>query len=426
LHLLGVVGADGTPARDHAQFLVKTPAPAPAASKSGTYEGQPWVRTTSPDGLYSLLKPASWTMAGGNGMVLLADPKGKACVLIAERLLTGYVDAQSVAQQLAKAFASGKLRVTAPFQFAGNKDRALFAGVISSGKQSLLSVNLVLPELWHHTLGVALGFATSMTAGAGKTLARIEASLASNDEAGVSAAQRWQRFSGVGLNLDYPAGWLANFTGNGPAWFVGPDTQGMIFAAAQPYSGDLSSQSLAQAGRLVEQNIASTAHKGMKVVSEQAADGIYRWLAVYPNSDGSAQNVEMGQVAVGNGRLSVVWGDSAADQLPANLPLFGRTLDSASRDAGVTPPQPITVAALISAVQNNSAVDPTQPAPTPTDTTGSGSAPLDPQAQALLNTQDQMYRSQEAFLTLSNLEMERHETFMSMMGYTYTYVPISW
>jgi hypothetical protein len=345
--------------------------------------------------------------------------------VIGERLLTGYVDAQALARQLGKAFATSKVKIATPFQYTGTKDRALFAGVIAADKHTLLSVNLVLPELWHYSLGLAFGFSSTATEASGKVLARSEGSLASNDDAGVSAAQRWQHFGSGSVSLDYPAGWLGNFTGAGPAWFVGPDTRGMLFAVGQAYTGDASAATLSAAGRLVEQNIAGGLHKGLKVVSEQASDGVFRWVGTYPGPDGTSQNVEVGQVAMGKGTVTIVWGDSSSDQLPANLPLFGHSLDTAARAAGATPPAPTTVTSLLQALRQNTPVDPS-PGTSSSTSTDLGPPALDQSTSAMLSEQARLDRSQEAFLTLSNLETERHEAFMSMMGYTYHYVPISW
>ncbi|HWE61309.1 MAG TPA: hypothetical protein VHB98_06330 [Chloroflexota bacterium] len=410
LHRLQVVNAQGVPATASAQFIVLSGTTTAPSGPAGVFEGMPWVHTSTPDGRYSLLKPASWQFLDNNGAVILLDPHGAGFMVLSERYLDHRVNAQQVAHGIGQAFAS-RMTIRTPFQYSGTPERAVYSGIIGSGQKTFLSQNLVLPEPEHYSLALAFGFGTPDTGGRmGRILARIEASLAANGDSGVRAAHHWLSFANAGLRLDYPAGWLANLSGAGLSWFFDPTTQGLMIALGQPISGTASSDAVSL-GHKLQAVLASDLHPGMRIVGESTSPGsVYRWLATYPSKDGKATNIEYGQIALGTSQWTALWGDTTLAEAPVNLPLFLRSLDSAAHAAGLVPPRPDTVANLLQLTHGAAGTNPAAPT-----TAGSpGGA-----AQTL----QQIDQQNEAFALASAEEQSRHLTAMAILGYSIEYVP---
>ncbi|MGH2346824.1 MAG: hypothetical protein ACRDG4_16480, partial [Chloroflexota bacterium] len=209
LHLLQVQGADGTPATASATFTIAPPLETQAVARAaGSFEGRQWVRTSTPDGRYQLLKPASWRMAASAGTVVLSDPKGGATVLLSERFLGTSVDALAIAHQVG-ATLQKRLKLSTAWHYNGTRGKATFSGVVPAAGKSgpLASAALVLPSLDHFSLLLAFGFGQQDAKGAMAGVpARIENSIAPNDEAAIDAARRYTRYDQGALSLEYPKG----------------------------------------------------------------------------------------------------------------------------------------------------------------------------------------------------------------------------
>jgi hypothetical protein len=416
LHLLQVANDQGVPSSAGARFIVLPAATTAPSSLAGVFDGRPWVRTSTPDGRYSLLKPASWQILANQGSILLFDPRGAGFMVLSAQYLDHRVDARQVARSIDKLFA-GHLKLTAPFQYSGTADSALFSGTVTSGHKTLLSQNLVLPDPGHYSLALAFGFGTpSSGSDIGATLARIESSLVANGDSEVRAAHRWLHFAGTGTRLDYPDGWLANLSGAGLTWFFDPATQGLIIALGQP-SGNTTGVDAVTLGHKLQALLAANLHPGLRIVGETtqssiaaAPDPVYRWLATYPGKDGKSQYLEYGQIVLGAGRWTAVWGDTTQAQAPVNLPLYLRSLNSAALAAGRVPPTPDTVTSLLQLASKSKGTNPAAPG-TPSST---GSA---------LQTLQQIDRQNEAFALASAAEQSRHLAIMATLGYTIEYVP---
>jgi hypothetical protein len=355
LHLIQVQGADGTPATASATFTIAPPLETQAMSKpAGSFEGRPWVRTSTPDGRYQLLKPASWRMAASAGTVVLSDPKGDATVLLSERFLGTQVDALAVAHQIG-ATLKGRLKLHESWHFGHTGGKATFSGNVPAVGNSgpLTSANLVLSSSAHFSLLLAFGFGQQDATGAmARTLTRIENSITPNDDAAIDAAHQYARYDQGALSLEYPNGWAANFTTTGGTWFVSPADQAVLLAVGLDFPAAKASSSAAQQfGRQLESVIQSGIHTKLRVVQESASGGVYRWVAVFPISGGTSVGVEIGQIAVGKGHLVGMWGDTLLERLPGNLPVLEHSLNSAARAAGTTPPTPLTARAVIQAIE---------------------------------------------------------------------------
>jgi hypothetical protein len=355
LHLLQVQGADGTPATASATFTIAPPLETQTvATPAGSFGGVQWVRTSTPDGRYQLLKPASWRMAASAGTVVLSNPKGDATVLLSERFLGTSVDASAIAHQVG-ATLQKRLKLNKAWQYSGTRGKATFSGAVpAAGKLGpLASTNLVLPSLDHFSLLLAFGFGQQDAKGTmDGMLTRIENSITPNDDAAIDAARHYSRYDQGALSLDYPKGWAANFTTTGGTWFVSPADQAVLLAVGLDFPASKASSSAAQQfGRQLESVIQSGIHTKLRVVRESASGGTYRWVGVFPISGGTSVGVEIGQIAVGKGHLVGMWGDTLLERLPGNLPVLEHSLNSAALAAGTTPPTPLTARAVIRAIE---------------------------------------------------------------------------
>ncbi len=358
LHLLEVMSADGMPATRHAEFLVLPPTTVqPPSHPAGTVDGQAWVRTSTPDGRYGMLMPESWQMAGANGTVVLADKNGAAFAILNERFLSTVVDASELAHKVVSLLPSvfKHLKASGSPTYAGNANGATFSMTVTTPTGSRMTlIGSVLPSPKQFSLLLAFGFADPQQPASVKQLSRVLSSLAAHDEAGVRAARFWSRFAQPGLHLDYPSDWAADFTSPNVTWIAGPRDQAVMIAIGSEYDGPANPSNAGRLGQQVLTYIKSNLHANLEILANQSANGVYRWLGRYTSKDGRTDYVEVGQAVVANGHLESLWGDTSVDQLPANLPVFERCLDSAALYAKVKPSQSFTVVSTVQALRANS------------------------------------------------------------------------
>jgi len=341
IHILEVAGPDGTLATRHATFRVLPSLTAqPPSTPGGTADGVAWVHTTTPDGRYQLSKPADWQMAGEGGTVLLANAKGSALVVLSERLLGSTIDASTMAA-----------KVPGTPQFGTLDGGVSFSATVAGKKGSHLALLcLVLPSPQQNSLMLAVGLSKASSAALGKQVTGIISSLSANDDAGVQKARTWTQYQQAGFNLQYPNGWMADFTATGSLLLAGPSDQAYLLGEGIAYSGPTTAADMATTGQQVVALIKAQVHGSLQVQSGQSGSGIYRWLGTYTSADGKTAYLELGQVIAANGRLQLMWGDTSAELAPSNVPILAYSLDSAAQAAGVTPPLAFTVAAAIQQV----------------------------------------------------------------------------
>ncbi|MGH2411126.1 MAG: hypothetical protein ACRDGS_12255, partial [Chloroflexota bacterium] len=237
-HMLQVAGADGTLAAASAQFVVlPNLAVAPPTTPAGTVNGQPWVHTTTPDGLYHLRMPAAWHLLSAGTRVVLLDPKGSGMVLLDERFLGQSLDALAVARQLS-AKLGGTLKVQHAWQYKGGKDDAVFGAVATTASHPgpLVSINKVLPSAADYSLLLAYGYGNP-TSAVTATLGGIEGSIGINNQKQIQSSRLYQQYASDGLKVEYPVGWAANFVESGGSWFAGPQDGALLIAIGRTYTG---------------------------------------------------------------------------------------------------------------------------------------------------------------------------------------------
>jgi hypothetical protein len=140
LHLVQLVGTDGTLAILQAEFMGLPPRTIqPPSGPAGTVAGQLWVRTSTPNGGYGLLKPAAWKLSGVAGTAVLLDPQGTAGVILSERFLGAPVDALAIAHKMAGSLSRGQHLTTAS-RFAGNANAAAHAVQVRAARGATLDV----------------------------------------------------------------------------------------------------------------------------------------------------------------------------------------------------------------------------------------------------------------------------------------------
>ncbi len=345
IHIVEVAGTDGTLATRHATFRVLPSLTAqPPSTAQGSVDGVAWEQTTTPDGRYRLSKPAGWQMVGEGGTVLLAEPKGKALVVLSERLLGTAIDASAVAHTMA-----GKVPGTAQFGTIGS-GTSFSTTVTGKNGSHLALLCLVLPSLPQHSLMLAVGFSKAGEPALADQVSRIIASLSANDDAAVQKARTWLHYQQAGFSLSYPAGWMADFTSTDGLLLAGPFDQAYLLGEGTDYSGPATATDMESAGKQVVALITSQMHGNLQIQTHESGAGIYRWLGTYTSADGKTAYVELGQVIAAHGRLQFVWGDSSAELAPSNVPILAASLDSAAQAAGVTPPLAFTVAGAIQQV----------------------------------------------------------------------------
>ena len=236
IHIVEVVGADGTLAASHATFRVMPPLSLqPPRTPAGTVAGQAWVSTSTPDGRYTLQMPSSWKMAAHDGTVLLAEPHGEAFVQASERMLGDAINASQVAHAIASHFPGTP-------QFSTIGAGASFSTTLT-GKNGVRAklLFLVSPSLAQHSLLLAVGLSTGVQPALAEQVAAIMASFKANGDAGVRQARVWLHYQHGGFNLDYPAGWMADLTSTDLAVLVGPFDQAYVVGEDLAYSGSASS-----------------------------------------------------------------------------------------------------------------------------------------------------------------------------------------
>ena len=62
-------------------------------------------------------------------------------------------------------------------------------------------------------------------------------SFRANGDVGVRRARSWQHFQSGGFSLDYPVGWMADFTSSDLAVLVGPFDQAYVVGEEMAYGG---------------------------------------------------------------------------------------------------------------------------------------------------------------------------------------------
>lgn len=425
LHELAVAGADGTLAVTSAHFLVLPPAVIPAASPAGAFAGLSFVRTATPDGRYTLLKPASWRMVGSGGIVALSDPRGSTVLILSERYLGTAVDALSIARQVGAALA-GHYGMAGAWRYSGDGATATFAGTLAGAKSAgpVTTVGRVLPSLSHNSLLLAFGFSPGTgSASAAGILAHIEGSLSSNDTASLVAARPMLHYAGAAVSLAYPAGWVANFTNPSGSWFIGPNDQAVMIALGLASGGQTADASaLHAAGRQVQAYVRSQIHGKLTVLQESSAAGLYRWLATWPSGDGKTVGIEVGEVVAHNGQTVAVFGDTALEQAPTNLPVFGHSLDSAARAAGVTPSGGYTMADAAAALRTYTAT-----ASSNGSNAQSGVTPAAGRASKYLSAYHSALSSHAAYQSVLDMSYTSYAASMNSISalsggsYTYSY-----
>jgi len=351
-HLLQVAGADGTVAAASSQFVVlPNLSLAPPITPAGTVNGQPWVQTSTPDGLYHLRMPASWRLLSVGTRVALLDPKGSGMVLLDERFLGQSLDALAVARQLS-AKLGGTLKVQRAWQFLGGKDKAVFSAVAttSSHPGPLVSVNMVLPSAADYSLLLAYGYGNP-TNPVTTTLAGIEGSIGINTLKQTQNSRRYQHYSSDGLTVDYPVGWAANFVESGGSWFAGPQDGALLIAIGRTYTGTGANSTEAQTFAGQVQTLEKSAHPKLVLITSSTSAGVVRWIGAYPTTNGASVVIEIGQAVVGNGHFVGMWGDTPLERAPANLAILQHAMDTAAAGAGLAPPSSLTVDLMIQAVR---------------------------------------------------------------------------
>ena len=338
IHVIEVAGVDGTLAVAHATFSVMPPlAQLPPRMPAGTAGGQAWVSTSTPDGRYALVMPSTWKMAARDGTVLLADPRGEAVVQVSERMLGDAIDASQVAHAIAN-------HLPGKSTFGSAAGGAYFSTTLSGKKGAHATLYfLVKPSLGQHSLLLAAGLSTGGQPALAKEVARVISSFRANGDVAVRRDRSWQRYRSGAFSLDYPVGWMADFTSVDLAVLVGPFDQAYVVGEEMAYSGPTGSADVAAAGK----QVAKMLHASLRVQTTRSGPGIYRWMGTYPGNGADDLCVELGQVVVSRGRLQVFWADTSAELAPSNVPVLARSLDSAAQSAGVSPPLIFTVAAAV-------------------------------------------------------------------------------
>jgi hypothetical protein len=345
LHIVEVMGTDGTLATSHATFFVMpTLSENPAGTSSGKLDGTSWISTNTPDGRYSLDVPSNWEMAARDGTVLLCSPKGDASVQVSERMLGDPVDASTVAHGIA-----AKLPGTSRFQSIARG--AMFSTSLKgkSGGRALFAV-VVLPSLAKHTLLIALGLSGAAQPLLGDQVEHVLASFRANDDAGVVNARAWLNYQRANFDFVYPAGWMGDFTSTDMALLVGPFDGAYLVGISSEYGGSASATQMAAAGR----SYTTWPHPSVQVQAENSGPGIYRWIGTYAGSDRSLC-VELGQVIASHGQLQAFFADTSAELAPTNVPVLARSLDSAANGLGVAAPLQFTTAAAVQGMSTGSA-----------------------------------------------------------------------
>ncbi len=355
LHALAVAGPDGTQAASVSHFLILPPTSIAApATPAGSLGGLALAHTTTPDGRYRLLKPTTWRMAGSGGTVYLVDPRGQAVIMLSERYLGQTVDASAIVHTIG-AKVTSKYSLSGGWSYGGSAAAATLCGTLKSSGQAgafTLAVR-VLPSLDRHGLLIAYGFSLN-AAGAptASTLAALEASLAPNDAAGIVAARPMLHYAADVVTLEYPQGWLANFTDPHGSWFIGQNDQAVLIAAGVATGGAaLDRPALKSLGQQVQGYIGTQIHSRLQILKEQTTAGSYRWLAAFSGPDGKLNGVEVGEIVAHNGKVVELFGDTTLDEAPTNLPLFAHVLDSAAQAAGVTQAADYTIDDAAAAMQ---------------------------------------------------------------------------
>jgi hypothetical protein len=343
IHIVEVQGTDGTFASQHATIrIMPSLSVQPSGTPSGTFDGQNWIDTSTPDGRYGLRLPADWEMASRDGTVLLAEPHGSALVQVSERLLDQVVDASTIARAIASRFPGGGRVIS-------TKGGAAFTTTLTAknGDRATLDF-LVLPSLSEHSLLLAAGLSEANKPALASEVEAIFSSFKANGDAGVIAARTWSHYDVAGFSLDYPSGWIGDFTSTDTALLVGPFDGAYLVGENSQYAGPTTATAMATAGAQVVAMIRNQVHNGLQVQTSQAAAGIYRWIGTYSSDGGKTLFVELGQVIAGaGGRLQVLWGDANAELTPSEVPVLARSLDSEAQTAGRVPPLAFTVATAV-------------------------------------------------------------------------------
>jgi hypothetical protein len=338
------------------------------------------------------------------------DPAGKQFIVLSERFLNAAVSANDIVHRVEGALAAKMHAVGTP-QFQGSDTRAAAYAVFAGRNGStMLNLDLVLPNPERYGLLLSLGFDTTNSNIGLQILAKIEASLVVSDEAGVRASRTWLHYNNSGLSLDYPLGWAANFTSTSGVWFAGPSDQAIVYAIGRTYSGSASADLATSLGRQIESLVQSKIHPDLKVVNETSSAGVYRWLATYSDGNAKSVGVEYGQAVFANGNAQAMWGDTDLEQLPANLPIFDRVLDSAARGAGLPAPDALDLAGAVHAIAGDA------PAGTAQGQSTTNSASPQQSSSAYVAAYSHMMQQHADYTFMSNMMMEDYAANMNMIS----------
>jgi hypothetical protein len=352
--------------------------------------------------------------------VVVKDPHGTSIVILSERFLNGKVDALAIAHGMVGALA-GPMHLTAP-HYTGTSERAIFVATVHKAKGAALRTRtLILSAPQAYNILASYGFSDPRDQRAGAIVARIEDSLTARVDAEVGATRQWLHYQAAGVSLDYPSEWIPDFAvdsvassmANSRTWIIGPADQAALYAAGVVYNGAVGAGDPAVVGQAMISSIIAKLHPAMKVLMTRSADGIYRWLAAFPSADGAHIYVQLGQSVVTQGHAEVLWGDTPLEQVPTNLPVFGRSLDSAALAAGVTSPPEIAVADAAKALSG------TVPASSVQDQAGGLAVPSSPPIQQDIQSSSGMYDSDGTLGVMSDISSSGWADQMNIMnGYS--------